>query len=269
LAETLAGNDIAIHDCASGDDTVVAAPSSGNLAAPLFLSNDDQLLFAYDEAVNGAFEGHVGIGLTSRTGKVAQAIVPPRKEGTFWHLIDFVRAGDAVIALDGTPRPGPRDTYLAQEYQHEVWCAWPKTCGRSERTGVGRTLRDSETEVSLAPGVAGGALVFDGGWRGYSTATGRLEPSGFVRPFPTTSRFSPGLDRVAVFAPEDEPTRLDVVATKSGRVLATHRRKGLSPALVEWAPDGKRIAVVFRPSDESSRASDLLVVVSAPGQPLP
>jgi hypothetical protein len=196
--------------------------------------------------------------------QVAQPIVAPRKEGKFWHLVGFAAVGAAVVALEASPRAKPGDTDLASEYEHAVWCAWPEPCGRGAgRTVIGRTVTDSPAEVSLSSG-AGAALVFDGRWRTYAATSGQLKPSGFSRRFPTTSRFSPGLDRVAVLSPEDEPTRLEVVATKSGRSVATVRRKDLVPFLVAWAPDGRWLAVAFRPSDEGSRAPDQLVVFAVP-----
>jgi hypothetical protein len=62
LGNTLAGNEIYLHDIAGDSGKAVASPSSGYFSQPVF-TEKGQILFAMSDAVNGAWGGDIGVGL--------------------------------------------------------------------------------------------------------------------------------------------------------------------------------------------------------------
>jgi hypothetical protein len=79
LAETLAGDDIRIHDCSTGAGVVIAEPKTGYFGRPSFLPDGKHLVFSHEDAVSGAYGGPVGIGVAPRAPGAATVLVAPRR----------------------------------------------------------------------------------------------------------------------------------------------------------------------------------------------
>jgi hypothetical protein len=57
---------------------------------------------------------------------------------------------------------------------------------------------------------------------------------------------------------------VEILAADTGKSLATFRRARQNPRQVAWSDDGTQIAIILQPADETSRASDEVVVFRVP-----
>jgi hypothetical protein len=228
LAATLAGNVICEYDMTRHKSVVIAQPASGYLSAPRSTENN-MIIFALSDAVNGAWGGVVGAGaFDPATGKQT-VLYTPVKEYNLHHLVQKfeVRDGRCLVLRLRPLTPG---LYMAKSYACELVDAASGTVLYSwgERGLSGQMSADADLRMCQA-----GPQIYDGGWR---DLTQDKPASGSRAGFS-----SPDCAHVAVL---DKERKVSVFSSRGETERNWSAPGGIIQSLA-WSPDSSRIVLVI------------------------
>jgi hypothetical protein len=162
LAATLAGNEIHEYNMTTNKISTLTKPDSGYLNNP-FYSNDDEVIYSFCDAVNGAYGGAVGIGKVNTKTTVVDILYKPRHEFDLYHIIDSVRANNGNI-LFIRKRPAESGTFLANSYYYELI-----KIDKNEEASViyewGKQRLGDRIKVGYKIDPPGNIQIYNNGWK--------------------------------------------------------------------------------------------------------
>jgi hypothetical protein len=289
LAETLAGNDVQLFDCATNQARTIAQPDTGYLDDPLFLSDGKSIAYTQNEAVNGAMGGPVSVELADLTGTHVDTLLakettpavpcPPTgspesnreaflcsqriKLSTSFPnlLVHFAMADGGLLVLQGKPVPSPGDMYLASHYTMNLVSVFPE---KSLVFSMGQ-VKMGNWEVALQSASGGRVMIFSQYWKPFSLQTRDWLPDMGPRNTDQRSVYSPDLRYYLAAEPAtEEPNHVTLYDAATGKPVFTSA-KTEAVYDITWSGDSKRFAVVVVPRHANAAAyREELVVYSIP-----
>jgi len=272
LAATMEGNGIRMYDCASKQIVKIADPHTGYLDNPFFSPGGGSIMYTYDEAVNGAFGGAVGISrfdlqqngeitLVDKKTVAAVPCPPARSEGSrleailcshlknqpssFSQIVYMVvPVGNDVVALLGTPLPAPGDMYMANSYDMSLVSVYPAL-----RLVLSFGVRKAADKIAFQTVSGERILIFSEYWKAYSLSTGKPLPDIGPKNTNLKSTYSPDLKyylRAQAAQRDGEPDRFVLYRTADGKRLESLPRMARADEAV-WSLDSSRFAIVGVP----------------------
>ncbi len=215
LADTLKGDRIVLYDCATKTTRILATPTTGYLDNPQF-GPRAEVLFTYDDVVNGSYGGAVGLAAVPLGGGAPRAIVPPRvKDGFPWLVSGLARGPRELTFAVEEPLPQNGDEFMASDYKRTFYrydladarlAAAPQTAPRS---------KTSDEDAQPAPSPDGKFVLI-------------------AEPHENT-----------------DATRASLWTAGRKKRLVRLDPKGLLRAMF-WSPDGSRFALVVTKLDDFS-----------------
>ena len=239
-AKTLADNAICVYDIAGGTSQIVAEPSSGHFAFPRF-TEKGHIVFAMSDAVNGAWEGDVGVGMVDPAEGTQQVLFEPKRDHGLYHLLlKFEMWNDRIFVLRLRPLDAGTSRYMADNYAYEL------VEGRDGTLlyNWGDKQYDPEMRVDFRTCPSGVDVYGNGGWRKLGDA-----------PSPNTKKRTPR-DRTCSSPDCAYEAMLRgtqrVVIMRSGHVKPAFQWKAPRGVIqsVTWSPDSSRIVLVINHGTE-------------------
>jgi dipeptidyl aminopeptidase/acylaminoacyl peptidase len=244
LAETLKGNDIRLYNRADQSVRLLVEPPSGFLDSPVFSPDGSRIVYAFGDAINGAYGGEVGVGQVSLDGKVGEPLYAPTKDHGLFHLVSSPHlAGNRVLVTRSKPTSG--GVHLAESYVTELLDLGPPQ--KSLFTWPGKDPFEEVQDFVVTPD--NDVLVFEGTWHSVSA-----KPDAAKEGAPAGS-LSPDAKLMAVIG----ESTIDIVDRASGKTLRQLELIGSLQGAV-WSPDSKRLAVIGSKLDDEKFETDVLQV---------
>jgi WD40 repeat protein len=246
LAESLAGNDIRLHTRADRSIRVLAEPSSGYLGNPVFSPDGKRIVYAFEDAINGAYGGVVGVGEVSLDGKIGEPLYAAAKDFEFFHLVSPPQfAGGRILVTRSKPTSG--GVHLANSYVTELLDLGPPL--KPLYTWSGTVPFESVQDFAVTP--EGEILVYDQGWRPVTEKSAE-PPQDAGKP---SGSFSPDTRLMAVLT----DSGVDIVERATDKTVKQLELIG-SIAGASWSPDSRRLAVIGSKTEGEKFETDVLQV---------
>jgi hypothetical protein len=247
LAETQTGNDIQRFDCEKKQTQTIAVPESGYLDNPVFLDDDNSIVFTENEGVNGAYAGTVAFDRFD-LGQNHKDIVLPRRSvpavpcprpGPGESTHDFIMCSQAnnrtasfyqlvlqhdstrkrLIALLGAPIPSLPDQWMASNYDVRLVSLEPEM---KELFSFGRKGMGDMDDAKFQLASEQNALIFSDHWRVFSLDQTKFVPETGPRNTRRRSIYSPDLKFYLSAEPaDDDPDHFVLYRTADGKRLVT------------------------------------------------
>jgi hypothetical protein len=171
LAETLAGNSMELFDLKSGNSKDAAIPSAGFFGQPFFSDDGKRLFYFAFDAVNGAWEGMVGINDYDMTNGKNETLIAPKKEfGLFDRIGDYQYFNGKLWAV--VVRPAEKGMYLADSNFYDLLEIYP-TPPKIIYSWGKRGEDDQDFEADFQVRQDGSVWVLNNGWTNIDPSTGK------------------------------------------------------------------------------------------------
>jgi len=245
LAENLQGNDIRLYTRSDKAIRVLATPSTGHLDSPVFSPDGGRIIYAFGDAINGAYAGEVGVGQVSRDGKAGEPLYAPAKDHDLFHLVSSPQfSGDHILITRSKPVSG--GVHLAESYVTELLDLGPPV--KSLYTWPGKDPFEEVQDFAVTP--ANDVLVYDGSWHSVSA-----KPEGAAKNDAPSGSLSPDTRLMAVIT----ESGVDIIERSSGKTLKQLALVGSIQGAV-WSPDSKRLAAIGSKMEGEKFEADVLQV---------
>lgn len=125
LTSTLAGNEIQLFDRRTGSVRAVVTPVERHVAHPVFSPDGRSLAFTYEDNMNGAYSGPVGVGKLDLASQQVSRLYAPRRAHGLPHIVNqFGYVGDTLYALVSIPQDSA--AYMANKYLVQLFSLVPR-----------------------------------------------------------------------------------------------------------------------------------------------
>ncbi|HTB34199.1 MAG TPA: hypothetical protein VK842_05015 [bacterium] len=177
LAATLAGNELALYDRSShAVEKLVSPLPDEHVGRSVFTEDGKGLFYEIGAAVNGEWQGAIGVGWVALPGAKEAVLVEPKKVLGYWVVVDGLSAmaGGVFADLWVPAHKGPED-YLADRYD-EHFVKIGADGRQTELMAASRSIEERETLLASA-GPAGGFSVAKNGQLDRYDPAGQLQGS--------------------------------------------------------------------------------------------
>lgn len=223
LAATMAGNEIRSYDTLKNE--TIARPSFGYLSQPQNGENNT-VIFALSDGVNGDYGGNIGLGMVDLKTKQQKVLYEPRQEHKLYHLVNkFAGYNGSNIIL--RRRPLTEGVYLADAYAAElievpsekILYSWGEL---KERQDVDFRICSNQLEV------------YDEKWQTLNKVESRFNPKqyGFS---------SPNCEYIASINEDDKQIK---IYSTNGEVILDWKPQSGRILEHAWSPDSTRLVLL-------------------------